>query len=285
MSNDARISTALAEHPKTKKLKRRLGGDGCWALICLFLWVARNRPSGDLSGMTHEDIELAADWSGDDGALIAALIEVRFLDGSEGNYSIHDWAEHNPWAAGSQDRSESSKWAALCKRYGREGAAERMPDYADRMRVAEVAHAGRTNPHCDPDAPLPLPSPSLIPKAEENPAVAGPPSAKPPAKLTFRVWLRSLPEGAMAIPEDHPVFVYAEKVGIPPDFLKLVWDWFQRRYAQSDKKYTARGWPKVFQDAVEGNWAKIWWVEPDGSYKLTTVGLQLQRSLVNEVAA
>lgn len=84
MADDARISTALPKHPKTVKLRRRLGVDGCWSLICLFLWVSDNRPSGDLSGMTDEDIEIAADWNGEPGTFIATLAEVRFVDGEPG---------------------------------------------------------------------------------------------------------------------------------------------------------------------------------------------------------
>lgn len=164
---DARINTGLPGHPKTKKLMRRLGPSGPWSLVCLFLWTAANRSNGDLSGMSDEDIELAADWNGDEGQLVQELASVGFLDGDSGAYVIHDWAEHNPWAAGAADRSEASKWAALCKRYGRDGAADRMPDYADRMRTASDSHATGTNPQCDPDAPLPSPLPSPSPKQEE----------------------------------------------------------------------------------------------------------------------
>ena len=60
MADDARISTAFPQHPKTVKLKRRLGYEGCWALLCFWLWVADNRPAGDLSGLSAEDIEIAA---------------------------------------------------------------------------------------------------------------------------------------------------------------------------------------------------------------------------------
>lgn len=160
---DARISTGLPGHPKTKKLLRRLGPAGPWALVCLFLWTAANRSDGNLSGMSDEDIELAADWQGDDGQLVQALASVGFLEGDTGAFVVHDWAEHNPWAAGASERSEASKWAALCKRYGRAGAAERMPDYAARMRPAPDPHAAGTNPQCDPDAPLPSPLPSPLP--------------------------------------------------------------------------------------------------------------------------
>lgn len=165
MPSDARLNTGLAGHHKTKKLMRRLGPAGPWGLVCLFLWAAANRTDGDLAGMSAEDIELAADWGGEPDALVTALREVGFLDGDDGDLKIHDWAEHNPWAAGAEDRAESSRWAALCKRYGRAGAAERMPDYAARMRPARDAQ-------CEPHAPLPSPSPipSPLPDQKQKPA-------------------------------------------------------------------------------------------------------------------
>ena len=121
MSNviDARISTKLPSHPKTKKLKRRLGAAGPLGCIYLFIWAAANKPDGNLSGMSDEDIELAVDWDGELGVFVAAMVEVGFLDGDDHNRSIHDWSEHNPWAAGSGDRSEVAKWNAFCKHYGR----------------------------------------------------------------------------------------------------------------------------------------------------------------------
>ena len=112
MADDARISTALPRHPKTVKLQRRLGVSGCWHLVCLFLWVAENRYDGDLKDMTDEDIEIAAGWTGDIGAFTRTLIEVGFIEGDERSRSIHDWAEHNPWAAQRGKRIEAAKIAA-----------------------------------------------------------------------------------------------------------------------------------------------------------------------------
>jgi hypothetical protein len=176
--SDARLNTGLAGHHKTKKLMRRLGPAGPWGLVCLFLWAAANRTDGNLSGMSSEDIELAADWTGEPDALVTALREVGFLDGLDGGLRIHDWAEHNPWAAGAEDRAESSRWAALCKRYGRAGAAERMPDYADRMRPAR-------EPQCGPHAPLPSPIPDQ--KQKRSPRSASCPPR--PDDVSEQVWL------------------------------------------------------------------------------------------------
>jgi hypothetical protein len=115
MPEDARISTALPHHPKVKKLRRRLHERGAWALVCLFLWVAENRPDGNLIDMTDEDIELAVGWEYSDepaGVLVPTLAELGFLDGEPNQRSVHDWAEHNPYAAARPERIMRSREAA-----------------------------------------------------------------------------------------------------------------------------------------------------------------------------
>ena len=109
---DCRLSVGLPQHPKTKKLLKIAGDAAGWYLVRLFLWAAQNRPDGDLKGMDADDIELAVDWPGEDGRFVDTLLRVRFLDGSEGAYKIHDWAEHNPYAAAAEDRSKSAQKAA-----------------------------------------------------------------------------------------------------------------------------------------------------------------------------
>ena len=162
---DARINVALPSHPKTKKLIKKAGAESAWRLICLFLWAAQNKPDGDLSGMIAEDIELAVDWTGEDGAFVGALITSGFLDGSdEEGYSIHDWSEHNPWAAGAEKRSEKARFNALCKHVGRTEAANRMPEYAASLPVAKVSPA--TSMHVAETSTAPSPSPSPSPKEE-----------------------------------------------------------------------------------------------------------------------
>lgn len=169
MADDARISTALPRHPKTVKLQRRLGAPGCWSLLCLFLWVAENRPTGDLEGMTGEDLEIAATWPGAIGDFVRTLSEVRFLDGQEGSYKIHDWAEHNPWAANRPGRVEKAR-AAAGARWERKRAAE--PNAVSMQAVcSEHDLAMPTSPHLTspPDTTkTPPPSKESVFALEEN---------------------------------------------------------------------------------------------------------------------
>ena len=149
---DARISIALPSHPKTKKLIKISGTDAAWSLVCLFLWAAQNRPDGVLSGMDAEAIELAVDWPGEDGAFVASLIRVGFLDNDDGEFVIHDWHEHNPWAAGADDfdcqffqcHGEANHPDGLCGDIGR-GVT---PIY-DGVQVASMRALDASRNRCD----------------------------------------------------------------------------------------------------------------------------------------
>jgi hypothetical protein len=140
MADDVRISVALPRHPKTVKLERRLGAPGFRSLVCLFLWVGENRPEGSLLGMTGEDVEIAADWKGEAGQLVSTLVGVRFLDGQDGDYRIHDWIEHNPWAAGRPARVAAAKVGANARwgkpRTGSEPDAQRMRETCEPHETA-----------------------------------------------------------------------------------------------------------------------------------------------------
>jgi len=111
MNKDFRIAVGFIDHPKTKKLIRACGDVGLVCYIRLLGFVAQNKWTGELAGMTEDDIEIAAGWSGEPGAFLAALVSVRFLDETGGQYSVHDWTEHNGFAATFGTRQEKAKEA------------------------------------------------------------------------------------------------------------------------------------------------------------------------------
>lgn len=119
---DARLSTSFRTHPKRVKLQRRMGPVGVLAFIDLILFAAESRTSGTLTGMTAEDVAIAARWEGDTEQFISALLDLRFLDRSDdGEMSMHDWSEHNPFASGSGERkliARSNAHAGWLKRKG-----------------------------------------------------------------------------------------------------------------------------------------------------------------------
>ncbi|WP_458399305.1 hypothetical protein [Mailhella sp.] len=152
MNIDIRIKLDLFEHPKLRKLRRRLGAEGVLGLLRLWLWAAANRPDGLLRGLDADDLELAAQWEGQPGELAAALCELRLLDflplEKEGGaasalppsergaapagvaFRIHDWCEHQPWASRTEERSRIARQAAKARWSGDddEKAAKKSKD-------------------------------------------------------------------------------------------------------------------------------------------------------------
>lgn len=94
MNSDIRVSLQFFSHPKMKRLKKRLGVEAVLALMQLWAWVAANRPNGVMSGLDAEDVELAADWDGEEGVFVSTLRELRLLDATEEGFAVHDWEEH-----------------------------------------------------------------------------------------------------------------------------------------------------------------------------------------------
>ena len=107
-TSDIRISVEFWEHPKTVKLERRLGLIAVKALTMLWMWAAQNRPNGDLSGLDDESIEISAKWNGTE-PLLPVLVELRWIDGDPGSRFLHDWKDHNSWAASSEKRSDAGR--------------------------------------------------------------------------------------------------------------------------------------------------------------------------------
>lgn len=120
MNTDIRIAVDFFAHHKVRKLRKRIGTDGVLSLIQLWTYAAKLRPDGDLDGMSEEDIELAADWVGEDGDFVKALVDVGFLDVGDGRYFLHDWLENNPWAGGSDARSDASRFSRMARSFPNE---------------------------------------------------------------------------------------------------------------------------------------------------------------------
>jgi hypothetical protein len=198
---DLRLKTSWRVSLKRRLLQRKLGAEGVLALVDLWTWCAIERPSGDLAGIGDDEIEIACDWTGAPGALVAALVELRLLDGAEGARSVHDWAEHNGYCATAADRSASAKVAAAIRWHNQgrhaapwpgcplcEGNAVAMRSQCGRnaraMRIDAKGNAPSPDPSPDPDPSLPRDlDPSHVRGQPDVPADAGPSRAQQPLTL------------------------------------------------------------------------------------------------------
>lgn len=177
MASDIRIETGFLDHPKTKMVRRRIGQCAAEYIMRLWFFAADQKPDGDLAGVSDEMIELSVDWQGEPGALVAALAEVRYLDGEENSRRLHQWAEHQPWVCNRGERIESARNAARSRWDKVKNRPVKTADFtgsdAGRMR-------GACEPHADSNAPNPT---------QPNPTHTQPKAKPARAALALPVWL------------------------------------------------------------------------------------------------
>lgn len=116
-----------------------------------------------------------------------------------------------------------------------------------------------------------------------------PPKGEAPAGAsrgtTLRIWLEDVKtKGEQAIPENDPVFAYAEKTGIPDAFLHLAWRVFKDQHTSgAGSLKRQKSWRQTFRTYVEKGYMRLWYINAEGQYALTTAGIQAQRA--HEVSA
>lgn len=137
----------------------------------------------------------------------------------------------------------------------------------------------------------PLRQPSLIqePEPEQEPR-AGEEQAAPPGEMngtakTLKAvnpitlkgfFLLCEKAHQQPIPDGDTIFDYAEKAGIPAEYLHLCWQEFRARHIEKDKRY--KDWRAAFRGCVRDNWYKLWAVDREGAYFLTAAGKQAQKA-------
>lgn len=193
MNTDIRLSVGFWQHPKTKKTARRLGLEGIRSLQVLWLWSTQYRPDGNLSGMDWEDIELAADWQGEERKFFDTCLGM-WVDETPDGYVLHDWQEHNPWQSEALARSEKAQKAAQA-RWGK----------ANNINKQCLTDAQAMPEHDSSNAPSPSPSPipeekdkcvfnagARVERPAENPEPEAVPSRQP--SLAFDEFFEAFPE-------------------------------------------------------------------------------------------
>lgn len=163
MNTDFRVSVDFFNHHKARKLRKRLGCQGLLSLLQLWAYAAKLRTDGRFSGMSSEDIELAAEWEGEEGTFTTALLEAAFLEQDDQGYFLHDWAENNPWAAEEQARSEKARKGAQARWGKAYGQVEHDLSNAPSKPKQCVGNAQAKREHDLSNAP----SPSPIPKPKD----------------------------------------------------------------------------------------------------------------------
>lgn len=103
-----------------------------------------------------------------------------------------------------------------------------------------------------------------------------PPKSPKGDSITFDTWIAKCKEAnEKPIPENDKVFGYIKEVGLPVEYLRLHWGEFKDRYSGQAKRYI--DWKRTFLNSVKSNWFKLWFIDNNGEYLLTTQGKQAER--------
>ena len=163
MSKDIRISTTFIHHPKTIKLKTRLGTEGLVSLITLWSFAGEYRPKGSLHKMNAEDIAIASQWSGDPLLFVKTLEELGWVDRKDDVLHIHDWEEHNGYAFYGDERKRRAKNAAAVRWANRDKATSNAGGIS--------GSNARSNAKCNAPSPAPSPAPTPTPSPSPTPKI------------------------------------------------------------------------------------------------------------------
>lgn len=220
-----------------------------------WLWSAADQHSEDgvMPGLTLRSIDRKTGVQG----FGAALVEVGWLADHPEGVRIVRFEEHN--GASAKRRCSESRRKMSARDADKErtecGTLAEEPQQSCAPRVREEKEV---NPM----------SSSL--RSEDIPPL---PAGK---KKTFNAWLADAKaKGEKAISDYRPVWEYAERVGIPGDWIEIAWIKFRERYG-ADPNHKAKryiDWRRVFLNAVEDNWFGLWWAK-EGKFQLSTVGQQ-----------
>ena len=104
--------------------------------------------------------------------------------------------------------------------------------------------------------------------------------ARKPGAVVLQTFLEACTEkGERPLRDYAPLWRYAEDAGLPQDFIALAWIEFRRRFLPDGtgaaKRY--KDWRAAFRKYVEGNYLKLWAIDGNGAYFLTTMGKQAQK--------
>lgn len=122
---DLRLAKNFHQELRFILLVKKYGGNGVYAVLLLWNWVAENHPStGRLEKVKGEHIHALCCISEEQSEeFINDLIEFEFLAKDEsGVFFIPDWREEQPHVAEAEERSEAAR-AAVRKRWDKRNTA------------------------------------------------------------------------------------------------------------------------------------------------------------------
>lgn len=100
--------------------------------------------------------------------------------------------------------------------------------------------------------------------------------AKRKTKITLQQFLDECKEKNERPLKDYKgLWKYCEDVRITEEMIALAWRVFRTKYTSETHGHKEqKDWRATFLNYIKGNYLKLWWLDSDENYKLTTAGMQ-----------
>lgn len=234
----------LRTHPKVVRIMSALKADplrvigGLHAVWCLF---DAHSADGILDGYELDTLDTFIGWPG----FSAAMVAIGWLERHENGLAAPRFDEHNGQSA--KRRAQESER----KRNERKTSAHD----ADKKRSREEKRREDSKP-------------PLSPAGGKRPAIC------------LRTFLDGCEEAKERPVRDYqPLWQYVESVGLDTEMVALAWAEFCRQMLPGGVNASKRqaDWRKTFRNYVEKNYLKLWAIDPEGKFFLTTAGKTAQK--------
>lgn len=151
---DIRLQTGFLDNPKVLKLKRRHGAEAILSLIKFWFYVAENKPTGKLTNVDQEDIDIVC---GEHAfSMHDAMLELGFLHKTANGYKVHDWEKNQPWLCSAPKRKENAVNAAKAR------WNKKKPEQKQKVKRSAACMLAAYDEHPESNAPyLTLPNQTL----------------------------------------------------------------------------------------------------------------------------
>jgi hypothetical protein len=240
-----KIESCTPDKPEVIGIADLLGIAPAYAFGCLFLvwrWFDQHTTSGNASYVTKVTIDRLSGNAG----FADAMVKVGWLAINEdGSVTLPHFDTHN---------GETAKQRGLT---------------AKRVAKSKAKSNANGNGEVTGDA---------LPREEKRREEK---SNTTTCEITFDEFLKTCSEkGEKPIPENDPIYSWAEKVSMPEGVLIVSWQAFKRREWKDakgkPKKY--KDWRKAFRNYCEKpDWLGVFSINRDGEYYLTPAGKLLER--------
>lgn len=103
------LDLGFPRHPKTRRLVGLLGRGAEMLLIRLWCHCGEHHcETGALTGYSEQEIETIAEWWGEHGKAVEAMMRVGFLKREDNTFIIKDWLEHSGHLAAHKEWARAS---------------------------------------------------------------------------------------------------------------------------------------------------------------------------------